>query len=171
MKKNQKCKSTQLHKLMCTLLVLVFFCLADANAQQTVPASGGKASGSGGTVSYSVGQVFYSIVTGETGSVAEGVQQPYEISVVTSVAEAEGIGLVVSAFPNPVTDHLVLRIDRYDPGNIIYQLFDANGRIVQIGKAIGPDTIIDMTGISSAIYFLKVFDGSEEIKVFRILKF
>ena len=155
------------------IIALIAFILPPSisSAQEVITAAGGNAEGTGGSVSYSAGQLFFMTHTGENGSVAEGVQQPYEISVVTSVAEAEGIGLVVSAFPNPVTDHLVLRIDRYDPANIIYQLFDANGRIVQIGKAIGPDTIIDMTGLSSAIYFLKVFDGLEEIKVFRILKF
>ena len=157
--------------LLFTVLLAFTISLSSSLAQEVISASGGNAEGTGGSVSYSVGQLLFMTHTGETGSVAEGVQQPYEISVVTSVAEAEGIGLVVSAFPNPVTDHLVLRIDRYDPGNIIYQLFDANGRIVQIGKAVGPDTIIDMTGLPSAIYFLKVFDGSEEIKTFRILKF
>jgi len=171
MKKNQKCKSTQLHKLMCMLLVLVFFCLADANAQQTVPASGGKASGSGGTVSYSVGQVFYSIFTGETGSASEGVQQPYEISVVTGIPEAEGIDLVVSAFPNPVTDHLILRVEHYDPENLSFQLFDVNGRMVQTGQVVGPETIIDMTGQTRAVYLLRVLDNEKEIKTFRILKF
>ncbi len=59
------------------------FSMSISSAQEVIPASGGNATGSGGSVSYSAGQVFYSIITGETGSVAEGVRQPYEISVVT----------------------------------------------------------------------------------------
>ncbi len=83
MRKNEKCKSysvkeevkaKQLPKTTFKLLILVFFCLSDANAQQTAPASGGQSSGCGGSVSYSIGQVFYSTHTGEGGTVAEGAQ-------------------------------------------------------------------------------------------------
>jgi hypothetical protein len=45
-------------------------------SQETLSASGGDATGSGGTVSYTVGQVFYTSLTGSTGTVSEGVQQP-----------------------------------------------------------------------------------------------
>jgi hypothetical protein len=98
----------------------------------------GNAEGTGGSVSYSAGQLFYMTHSGTDGSVSEGVQQPYEISVVTSVAEAEGIDLVVSAFPNPVTDHLMLRVDRYNFENLHYQIFDVNGRMIKTGTSYQP---------------------------------
>ncbi len=101
------------HKRLKLGALLMFgFGLTVLHTQESIPASGGDVSGSGGSASYSIGQVFYSTHTGADGSVSEGVQQPYEISVVTSVVEAEGIDLVVSAFPNPVTDHLILRVDQ-----------------------------------------------------------
>ena len=56
-----------------------------AQAQESVNAYGGDAKGSGGTVAYSVGQIVYTTHTGATGSVAQGVQQAYEISVVTGI--------------------------------------------------------------------------------------
>ena len=56
-----------------------------AQAQQATTATGGNASGSGGTVAYSVGQIFYTTNTGTTGSEAQGVQQPYEISIVLGI--------------------------------------------------------------------------------------
>ena len=70
--------------LLSVTIVLFTTGLTVATAQESVSASGGEASGSGGSVSYSVGQLFYRIHTGTTGSVAEGVQQPYEISVITA---------------------------------------------------------------------------------------
>lgn len=157
--------------LLYTVLLAFTLSLSSSFSQEVIPATGGNAQGSGGSVSYSVGQIFYSIITGEAGSVAEGVQQPYEISVVTSIPEAEGIDLVISAFPNPVTDHLILRVDQYDPENLSFQLFDVNGRMVQIGQVVGPETIIDMTGKTRAVYLLRVLDKEKEIKTFRILKF
>ena len=62
-------------------------------AQQATTASGGDASGSGGSVAHSVGQTVYTTNTGSNGSVAQGVEQPYEISITTGLAET-GINLI-----------------------------------------------------------------------------
>lgn len=160
-------------KLAFFIIPLFAFILSPSisSAQEVISASGGNAEGTGGSVSYSAGQLFFMTHAGTDGSVAEGVQQPWEISVVTSVAEAEGIDLVVSAFPNPVTDHLILRVDRYNFENLRYQLFDVNGRMVKTGTAASHETHIDMTAIARATYFLRVLDKEKEIKTFRIIKF
>ena len=176
-----KILSKQLLKTTIMLLFLVFAGLDTSIAQQTVPASGGKASGSGGSVSYSVGQLFYNIHTGTSGSVAEGVQQPWEISVVTGIPEAEGIDLILSAFPNPATDFLILRVENYDYQNLSYQLFDVNGRLI-VNKQIESNQVrIDMTGLVYGVYFLRVYSKDvtdrtgisrppREVKTFKIVK-
>jgi|SRR5690554_3243411 len=74
--------------------------LTALKAQESVNATGGDASGEGGSVSYSVGQITFQTHTGTNGSVAQGVQQPFEISVVTAIEEAKGINLSVTAYPN-----------------------------------------------------------------------
>ena len=155
------------------LLLLIFSSLAGANAQQTVPASGGEASGSGGSVSYSVGQLFYNIQTGTSGSVSEGVHQPWEISVVTGILEAKGIDLILSAFPNPATDFLILRVENYDYQNLSYQLFDVNGKLLKERRVTGSEITISMTNLAAAVYILKVIRTSpsyQEVKTFRIIK-
>ncbi len=100
----------------------------------------------------------------------EGVQQPYEISVVTSIEEATGINLQASAYPNPVTDHLTLRIDDYDIIDLSYQLFDINGRLLKNNQVTMNETIITMIHFTAGIYFLKVIDNSRDIKTFKIIK-
>ncbi len=86
------------------------FSLSPSLAQDVISASGGDASGNGGSGSYSIGQLFFMTHAGADGSVAGGVQQPWEISVVTGIHEATGINLVVSAFPNPAIDFLKLSV-------------------------------------------------------------
>ncbi len=190
MRKNEKCKiysvkeevkTKQLPQAIFTLLVLVFFCLVPMTAQETITASGGDASGNGGSVSYSVGQLFYNIHTGTSGSVAEGVQQPWEISVVTGIPEAEGIDLILSAFPNPATDFLILRVENYNYQNLSYQLFDVNGRLI-MNKPIESNQVrIDMAGLVHGVYFLRVYSKDvtdrtsislplREVKAFKIVK-
>jgi len=91
-------------------LFIFTFSLSTVSAQENVNATGGNASGSGCSVSYSVGQVMYQIQTGTNGSVAQGLQQPYEISVLTAIEETKGINLSVTAYPNPAIDSLQFKL-------------------------------------------------------------
>jgi hypothetical protein len=140
-------------------------------AQQVVTTSGGNASGSGGSVSYSVGQIVYTKNTGTNGSVAQGVQQPYEISVVTAIEEAKDISLEIMVYPNPATDYIKLIIKNYEVQNLKYQLYDSNARLLLSNKIVGNETNIVMSNLMSAIYFLKVTDNNKVIKTFKIVKY
>ena len=66
----------KIKKLLIATLLLGAF---QTQAQEAVATAGGDASGTNGNVSYTVGQVVYTTNTGTTGSVAQGVQQPFEI--------------------------------------------------------------------------------------------
>ena len=151
--------------------LLTFACsLSTVMAQEAISATGGNASGSGGSVSYSIGQVAYQTHTGTGGSVTEGVQQPYEILVVTGIEEGLGINLSVLAYPNPTTDFLNLKIENYGNTNLSYQLFEMNGKRLKTEKITGNETSITMNNLVPATYFLKVIEGNKEIKTFRIIK-
>ena len=136
--------------------ILIALCLSGywttMQAQSTIPATGGNASGSGGSASYSVGQLVYTTNTGTTGSVVQGVQQPYEISVVTGLQEAKGIDLVCSAYPNPATDFVKLKVENYKTDNLTYQLYDISGILLENKKVEGNETNISMSNLVSATY-------------------
>ncbi len=157
-------------RLKLSAVLLLGLGLTGLQAQESVNATGGDASGSGGSVSYSVGQVVYTTNTGTTGSVAQGVQQPYEISVVTAIEEATRINLSVSVYPNPTTDYLTLSINDFDILNLSFHLYDINGKMIQQNKINISETIISITEIPPAVYFLKITDNGKEIKVFKIVK-
>lgn len=160
-------------KLVVLGLVTLFtftFNISTVSAQTSVNATGGNALGSGGSVSYSVGQVIYTTNTGTNGSVAQGVQQPFEISVVTAIEEAKNINLTVSAYPNPTTDYLILDIPDFHLFPFTYSLYDMNGRLLQSEKITGNQTSIVMGNLVPATYFVKVIQGSKEVKTFKIVK-
>jgi hypothetical protein len=152
-----------------TLLTFTFS-LSTVSAQESVNATGGNASGSGGSASYSVGQVVYTTNTGTNGSVSQGVQQPYVISVVTGIEEAKVINLSVSAYPNPTTDYLTLSIGEFEISNLSYQLYDMNGKLLQSEKISGNQTSIVMSNLVPSSYFVKVIQGNKEVKTFKIIK-
>lgn len=157
-------------KLKLSALLLLGVGLAGVHAQESINASGGNAAGSGGTVSYSLGQVVYTTHTGSGGLVAQGVQLPYEIAVVTAIDDAEGIQISASVYPNPTTDHLILSISEFDISNLVYQLYDMNGRLLQNGVVTGNKTTIYMSDFVPASYFVKVMQGTNEVKTFKVIK-
>ena len=157
-------------KLKLSVLLLLVIGLTGLQAQEAVTASGGNASGSG-TVSYSVGQVVYTTNTSTiSGSVTQGVQQPYEISVVTGLEEIVGTTLICSVYPNPATYFIKLKVENYKTENLAYQLFDISGNLLENKKIEGNETTISMVKLIPAIYFLKVIDYNKEVKIFRIIK-
>lgn len=150
--------------------ILLLFGLSGLHAQEAIPASGGDATGSGGSSAYSIGQVVYTTHTGSNGSVAQGVQQPYEISVVTGLAEAVNINLQLKVYPNPTNDFLNLVAEEFNNQSLSYILFDINGQILQNQKLSEKETTISMEFLVPATYFLKVLNEQEEIKTFKIIK-
>jgi hypothetical protein len=158
-------------KLKLIAVLLLGLGLTGLQAQTSVNATGGNASGSGGSLSYSVGQVVYTTNTGTNGSVAQGVQQPFEISEVTAIEEAKGINLLVSAYPNPTTNNLTLSTGEFDISNLSFQLYDMNGKLLQNEKITCNQTSIGMSNLVPATYFVKVIQGRKEVKKFKIIKY
>ncbi len=169
MKNKLQGKIYRLKAKIVAVAMLLTFCssLSTVMSQEAIPAAGGEASGSGGRVSYTAGQIFYHTFEGVTGTVAEGVQQPYEVYVVSVIDEVAG---TVSAFPNPVSDLLKVKVEKEMLKNLDFQLFDMSGRLIESRKVISEITEIKMYGLKPGVYFLKVIDNEKKIKSFKIVK-
>jgi hypothetical protein len=164
--------------------IFFFFGMFTAtNAQEAIPAAGGNATGQGGSVSFTVGQVVYTTVSSQEHMVSQGVQQPYEISVVTSSEEITLIGFDVQAYPNPATDFVTLRVEsalnqHFQP--LAYELFDMTGRVLEKKNISASHTNIQMKHLAPATYFLKVYHSAKatslrqsstvQSKTFKIIK-
>ena len=124
-----------------TLLLLG---LGGPQAQESQTASGGQATGAGGSSSYTVGQVVYTTNTGTNGSVAQGVQQPYDISTTLGINETS-INLEMNVYPNPTTDYLTLKVE--ESKGLSYQLFDMQGKLIENKKVTVSNTNIKMESL------------------------
>ena len=150
-----------------TIIALV--CTVGLHAQETVPATGGDATGAGGSSSYTVGQVVYTTNTGTNGSVAQGVQQPYEISISVGI-EVTAINLELVAYPNPTNNALTLNIGNYNNEKLTYQLYDMQGKLLDSKQVVNSSTTIGMQELPVSTYLLNVLDNNAVIKTFRIVK-
>lgn len=154
---------------LCALLLLAGG-LTGLWAQETVLAAGGEASGTGGQVSYSIGQVVYKTQSSSDGTATTGVQQAYEIWVTTAIEEAKDVHLTVSAFPNPVSDQLVLSVENLEPSKLNFQLFDMQGKLLQSKSLENNKTSIAMSNFVPSTYFVKIMQNGRELKTFKIIK-
>ena len=158
-------------KKLLTGILLLFLGVGILQAQETVTAAGGEATGTGGSVSYTIGQPFYKTYNGTNGnSVAEGVQQPYEISVITETPEAADINLSVSAYPNPANKYIVVETKNFGTTDLNISVYDVSGKILQTAKVSGDKTRIEMTNRTSGTYFIRISNNGKEIKVFKVIK-
>lgn len=160
----------QIKKLKLIILVLLVFRLSGIQAQYNINATGDNAIGNEGTASYSVGQVVYNTNIGMNGTSAQGVQQPYEISVVTAIEESKGINLSFIVYPNPTKDYLTLDVGNFDLSNLKYQLYDNNGKLIQTQIITNNKTNIVFSNLIPALYYLTVIIEKKEIKTFKIIK-
>ena len=151
------------------IVLIIFGCsIISIQAQQTTASAGGDASGIGGTFSYSIGQVVYTYNYGTDVIVAQGVQQPFEISILG--LDNYHINLVMQTYPNPTKDYLVLNVHALDLSNMIFQLYDVNGRLIETRTMFSPIETICMMNLPSSVYVLKVTNNNKEVKSFKIIK-
>lgn len=158
-----------------TILLLLFLLATHGlQAQEAISASGSNASSSSGSVSYTVGQIAYSINSEAEGLVTEGIQQAYEVYVITANESIAKINLLTSVFPNPTTDLLTLKVNNPELSNLYYYLFDMSGKMLENNKILDSNTSIQMGNYIPASYFLKVMQSKnsqlQEIKTFKIIK-
>ena len=139
-------------------------------AQQTIPTTGGDASSSSGSISYSIGQIGHTTTSSSSGSLAQGVQHAYEISVVSGVDSPQKIKLEISAYPNPTIDFLYLKIQNYNQSHLSYQLFDMSGKLIRKQDILYSETRISMESLATATYFIRVQENDIIIKTFKIIK-
>ena len=165
--KNQKNRAI---KIVFPIFFLAFLGFTSLKAQQAVSASGGSLSGSYGSVSQTIGQPFYATYKTSNWVLTQGVQQPFERWIITSITESKELDLVISVSPNPVSNVLVLKAGDKLPADLSYQLFDALGKVLAREKIEVKQTFIPMGAKVIGTYYLKVFMGKKEVESFKIIR-
>ena len=147
--------------------ILVFYFLT-LFAQESTVSSGNNISSSSGSITYSIGQVAYITNTGSNGSTSQGVQQPYEIYVLSSSNIITDLNIKV--YPNPVCDILTLQYLNYTNEKIGFQILNIEGKLIRFENLTSSEAQIDFQSLASGEYYIKVTDGFKELKVFKIVK-
>ncbi len=157
-------------KRIATITILALAALFSYGQSAFVP-TGGTASGNGGTATYTIGQPADQTLSGNSLSIAEGVQQPYEIMGV-GVPDYPGIVLQWQVYPNPTRQIVTLDVGEYPlpPDGLRALLFNAYGQYVKHFAVHTSATVMDLSPYAPGNYYLKVYDRKEMLKTFKIVK-
>ncbi len=152
------------------IIALLFLGVAQpAKSQNGFSASAGNAGGEGGSVSFTVGQINHLAVSGSAGTIFQGIQLPFEISVVTGI-ENPDIDLIWAVYPNPAADFIILKTGASDSEKFFCRFYDLTGNLLIDTKLSGEDSRIDLGNLKPGTYFLRISDNINNLKIFKIIK-
>ena len=151
-----------------TLLFILIFTM-DASAQQTANTSGKIVSQNNTSVSYSIGEVYYNITSNANSVITQGIQQPYEIYLISGIGNEKDV-MLITAFPNPTSTVLKLLIQDIKLDGLNYKLYDLLGKEILSGDIQKNQTELDLNNLMPAVYFIKVFRYNSNLKYFKIIK-
>ena len=158
------------HSIVLFMLLMISSAFTQTYGQENIVVSGGNMSSSSGSVSFSVGQVFYQYKSSQSNSQSEGVQQPYEIQVVTSTFNQDSdTDIDIIVFPNAVEDELNIKSNKINQSLLNYVLYSEKGVMIKNGAFL-KETSISMENLSSGTYMLNVQLKNHKNKTFKIIK-
>lgn len=164
-------KQIMMKQIPLIITFLTFFFTAGF-AQSAIVPVGGDAQSNNGCVSYTVGQIAVQTANNSSDiSVAEGVQQPYEILTV-GVDDYPQITLNAVVYPNPTENLAQLQLNGFDipVGELRAILYDGSGKILQTLNVSENLTQFQIGHYATGTYYLELRDGKRVLKTFKVVR-
>lgn len=143
-------------------------CFGQNQTSQIIAASGDEFKSSDISLSWTLGETITKTNSNSSNMLTQGFHQTKII--ITSIDDLPELKFAVTAFPNPTSDFVFLKIEIQDVKNLQYQLTDSKGTTLIRKKISSSTEEIDVHNFSSGIYLLEVFENKSILKTFKILK-
>lgn len=91
--------------------------------------------------------------------------------IVSGIKEIPELDYEISVFPNPTQDKVILKVSTDLLTNKYFSIYDMNGKLILRKKIDSNQSEISFSNFLQSMYLLKIFDGRQELKVFRIIKY
>jgi len=152
------------------VLFLSTSCIVNIYGQSSFVINGQELSGNSVNISSSMGQVAFRNVMEGYAAITEGVQQPYEITIVTALNEPLIQEFDISVYPNPTIDFLTINIKNNQTKGLSFMLFDELGKFIIQGMLDDVSGKIPMQTYRPAVYFLQLIKNDKTLNIFKIIK-
>ena len=156
-------------KLISLILGLSFIVLGSLKAQQVVATAGNHSESSEASLSWTIGEIATQTLQSSSLILTQGFHQTR--LTVTGVNNIPDKNLDIQAYPNPAYDRINLKLGYELNGqNWQYIIYDKSGKKLMEKKITSDLSSISINTLPKATYFLKVFGGDKNSKVFKIVK-
>jgi hypothetical protein len=157
-----------------SIFILLFFVSVKMVSSQTLfpevfSCFGGYGENSTVQLTWTVGEPLFTTVENSSNILTQGFNQTLIVEEITSDVN-EIPGCTFKIFPNPTSDKLNVSIKMEEQKDLMLLLFDINGKTVFTGKYSNTVQQIDVSGFAAGVYLLKIIDGKNAIKLFKIQK-
>ncbi len=147
-----------------TFLTLV--CGAQSIERNVISAAGESYANGAAQVSFTIGEPITETASGNDHSLTQGFHQTQLF--VTGIEDFRN-DLNVQVFPNPTVENLTIQIpESLKNGSLV--LYTTDGKVARSTSALDLTTTLDVSDLSSGMYFLNVIAGTERIKTFKVVK-
>lgn len=148
-----------------TLVLFSLFATISVSAQEVVSTQGDFYSNSNGNIAFTIGEVIINTGTDGTNDLTQGFHQTNWnfLGLEDHLPSFEA-----TIFPNPTEDVLNIRTSSFT--NVVYTLYDAQGRLVFQDKLIAEHTVIGVSQIALGEYSLVLNNEIQTLKTFKLIK-
>lgn len=137
-------------------------------SSQVIAASGDEFKSSDISLSWTIGETITETINNNTITLTQGFHQSKII--ITSIDQLSESKFALSAYPNPTSGVVYLKIETENVKNLQYQLIDSKGTLLTRKEISSNTAEIDFHNFSNGIYLLEVFENQTILKSFKILK-
>lgn len=151
--------------------ILMFACIlvhAQTTPLQLVSSAGETFKNPNYQLDWSVGELVTETYAGNQSMLTQGFHQGKYI--ITAIKQITDLQFEISAFPNPATDYVHVKIASEKFENLRFSFSDSDGKVLQTGSFTSNLQQINLAGKTTGIYFLKVISDKTTVKTFKIVK-
>lgn len=145
-------------------------CFSQSYSTQVIASSGDEFKSSDILLTWTIGETITETITNNNFTLTQGFNQTKII--ITSIDHLPDLKFSISAYPNPTSEFVYLKIESENENikNLQYQVINSKGSTI-LRKLISSNLVeIDFHNFSNGIYLLVVFDNRTILKTFKILK-
>lgn len=138
-------------------------------SQQVISSGGTHAVGTNVQLSWTVGEPIIETFSVTNGILTQGFHQSK--LTVTAIDPDAFNGISLSVYPNPVVFELILDISGTGKTNLVYHLYNTEGKLLVNKITDNQSEKINMQNYSAGTYLLKVFSNEKQsLQTFKVLK-
>jgi len=148
------------------LLILGLLTIINSvHSQEVVSTQGETYSSPNAIIDFTVGEVVINTVSDGTNNITQGFHQTNWnfVGLENHTPSFEAI-----IFPNPTSEVLNIRASAFE--NVIYTLYDAQGKLIVKDKLTAEQTLIPVSQLATGSYSITLNNPTQNLKTFKLIK-